>query len=301
MAAMGLAPSAIGNAQSKPKPDLVVTTAKKSGPSYALKGDDVTLSFKDVTENQGDKTAGRSRTGMLLVPKHTRTHVPPVKLASRDVPKLAPGKSDSGKASDTVSTDVLPLGAYKVEVCADVKKQVRERKEGNDCKRAGSFYVVQDVWNASVNGVGPDGTAALAEGWESSGATLRFGEYLAGGVFRYDFSGNVTWDDDGTTTGGCKVSGHGEKGFLFEPAIKLDYAGGTYRGKVVTDRFYTISYTPPPGGSPYCNAQTVPGPSHPEIVYIKKPKSLMFDQDELKGRFNIGGAVTGTTWNWDFY
>jgi hypothetical protein len=300
LAAMGLAPSAVGTG----KPDLVVTQATKVGPVYAFKGRSATLGFKDVTKNKGTATALASRTGMLLVPKNTRTHVSPVKLASRVVPKLRPGHSDRGAASDSVDTEILPLGAYKVKVCADMNHRQRERREGNNCERVGNFYVVKHAWTGpmpttnAVDGVGGAGSAAGAEKWHSPDGFLIFAKYLGGGIFRYDFVGHVKWKDSGVTTGGCDVSGQGEKFFQSAPGIKLDYFAGTYEGKLVTDRFYTITFTPQPG-SPFCDGSTAPGPATREFLNIE-PRDLLFDQNELKGSFSTGGAEGATTWRWDF-
>lgn len=300
LAATGLAPAAMGR-----KPDLVVTQATKFGPPYLKEGRSGTLSFKDVTENKKkrghDATAEPSRTGMLLVPMNTSGPVPAVKLASRGVPKLRPGHSDRGAASAGVDAHTLKQGAYKVKVCADVKHEVKERNESNNCKRTGNFYVVPSAWTGpvgdtnAVRGVGPVGSAGNAEKWSSSDGLLVFGKYLGGGVFRYDFLGNVGWNDSGVTTGGCKVSGHGEKNFTDAPGVKLDYFDGSYQGKVVTGPVYTISFTPVQG-SPYCTASTAPGPFTREILNIKPARNLLFDQKELKGSFSTGGA----SWRWLF-
>jgi hypothetical protein len=303
---MGLAPSAIASGHRKPKPDLVVTDATKHGARYAVRGlsDNARLSFKDVTENkkkQGhDAPAGPSETGMFLAPKNAGGGAQALKLASRDVPRLAPGDSDRGGASDTVSVDILPLGAYKVEVCADVKDRVRERNENNNCRRAGSFYVVQDIWSGSVTGAGAVGSASGAETWQTSDARLSLDEYAGKGVFVYAFTGTVTWNDDGVTTGGCRVSGHGQKSFTLVPSVKLDYSDGNYRGKVSTPAFYPITVSPPPEGSEFCrpNPYTVPGPSTREILNIPTPKTLKFDQNELQG--SSPGGTPRSFWRWDF-
>jgi CARDB len=306
LAAMGLATSALAGGHHKPphhkpKPDLVATQATKFGPHYAVQGDNVRLSFKDATKNakkEGhDATAGPSRTGMLLVPDAARDHVSALKLASRAVPKLHPDDSDRGRASDGISTDILPLGRYDIKVCADVKHQVRERNEHNNCRRTGRFYVVQESWRGGVHGVGVAAGAAGAEKWDSSGAHLDLEQYNGDGVFIYSFSGTVEWNDSGVNSGGCTVSGHDEKAFAGEGFLLLDYADGQYQGNVVTNRFYTISLSG--GGGLPCSG-TVPGPVTREILNIHDPKNLVFDEHELKGTFSTGGAE-GATWRWDFF
>ena len=301
LVAMGLAASAI--AAHKPKPDLVVTKATQHGDDHGVQPFNAKLSVNDVTENkkkQGhDARAGASQTGLYLAPQHAGSNADALHLTSRKVSALAPGDSDPGVTSDTVSTGILPLGAYKVEVCADWKNDVHERNENNNCTRAGSFYVAQDIWSGSVDGVGAIGSASGAETWHSSNAQLAIDHYAGNGVFVYDFTGTVTWNDDGTTTGGCKVSGHGQKSFKHVTGINLDYSNGNYGGKVSIRPFYRISLTPPPGGSEFCtHASTVPGPGTREILSIPTPKTLGYDQNELQG--SSPGSTPVSFWRWDF-
>jgi CARDB len=251
-----------------------------------------------VTKNKGDGAAGPSKTGVLLVPKNTRSHAPAFNRTSRAVPKLAPDHSDPGAIVDSLLAD-LPLGAYKVEVCADVKDQVKERNENNNCKRTGNFYVIQESWRGSVNGVGAVGSASGAETWNTLGAHFDLVKYHGGGQFEYAFTGTVDWNDSGVTTGGCDVSGHGETDFN-QPAdmgLALDYFHGEYQALVHTEGFYTITLTPVPN-SPYCNGGTALGPATRDILLIKKPADLKFDQNELKG--SNPGDTPLSTWKWDF-
>jgi hypothetical protein len=292
LAATCLAPAAMGR-----KPDLVVTEAKKFGPAYAVKGKAVTMSFKDVTKNKGNATAAPSRTGMLLVPMHARAPSPAVKVVQRDVPKLRPGHSDSGAASHAVLTDSLPLGGYKIKVCADVNHRQRERNEGNNCKRTGTFYVVQENWRGSVNGVGAVGSASGAEKWHTLGAHFDLSKYVGGGKFLYSFTGTVEWTDSGVTTGGCDIDGHGEKTVNPSLGLAMDYLGGAFAAVVATNRFYTITFTPLPN-APFCDAiTTAPGPSTREVLKTKE-RNLLFDQNELKG--SSPGDTPLAIWRWDF-
>jgi hypothetical protein len=302
LVAMGLAPSAI--AAHKRKPDLVVTKATQGGDPYGVQPFNAKLSVKDVTENKKkeghDARAGASQTGLYLAPQHAGSHADALHLTSRTVPKLAPGDSDPGVTSDTVATGILPLGAYKVEVCADVKNDVHERNENNNCKRAGSFYVAQDIWSGSVDGAGADGSASGAETWHSSDAQLSIDHYAGNGVFVYAFTGTVTWSDDGVTTGGCKITGHGQKSFTQVNGINLDYSNGNYKGKVRIRAFYRITISPPPQGSEFCSPTpvTVPGPETREILNIPTPKDLKYDQNELQG--SSPGGTPRSFWRWDF-
>src|SRR4051812_17782204 len=253
-----LAPSALGKPQGKP--DLTIAHAAKGG-DYAFEDKDATLQFQDVTRNAKkpghDATSSASRTGVFLIPLHSSDPNPGrLRVGSRRVPGLRPGHSDSGSGAGTLSPGILPLGAYKVLVCADVQKRIKERNEGNNCKRAGSFYVVRQVWRGSVSGVGPCCGAARAEEWHSLGAHLDFGEYLGRGVFRYDFIGTVEWNDAGVNMGGCTIDGHGETALNHAPGPNLDYFAGLYQGQVnVARSFYTYDINLSGGGGFPCSAK----------------------------------------------
>ena len=295
-----LAPPSLGKTQKKP--DLIVTQARKFGPAYAFQGSNVTLSFRDGTKNRKqtghDAAAGPSRTAMILVPAHSSDPNPtPLRVAARAVPGLRPDHSHSGAASGAVATSILPLGSYKLLVCADFPPRIKERNEHNNCKRTGNFYVIKESWYGSVNGVGACCGAARAEKWHTLGAHLDFGEYIGGGIFRYDFNGTVEWNDSGVNMGGCTIDGHGEKAFDHVPGPKLDYFAGTYQGEVpVGGAFYDITLS---GGGGFPCSSTVPGPVTQQILNIKDPKPLVFDQNALTGQFSTPGAE-GTTWTWDF-
>src|SRR3954454_17349134 len=245
LAAGPLAPSAMGKTKPKPKPkpDLIVTQARKFD-VYAIKGKSDTFSYRYVITNvkkKGhDAAAGRSRTGVRFVPANSRNRNPaPYPVGDRLAPGLRPGHSHTDAHSEILLTDFFPLGSYKVLVCADFKQNVKERDEENNCKRVGNFYVIQESWRGSVNGVGPADSAAKAEKWKTLGAHLDFAKHVGGGRFNYDFSGTVEWNDSGVTTGGCTASGHGEKTFDHVPGLVLDYNRGIYGGNVHIDRFYT--------------------------------------------------------------
>src|SRR4051794_5003753 len=296
-----LAPSAI--AKPAGKPDLTIAHAAKGG-EYTFEDKDATLQFQDVTKNVKkhghDAAASASRTGIFLVPLHSSDRNPGrVQVGSRRVPGLGPGRSHSGKGEGTLSPGILPLGAYKVLVCADVQKRIKERNESNNCKKVGNFYVVRQVWRGSVSGVGACCGAARAEKWHSLGAHLDFGEYLGRGAFRYDFIGTVEWNDSGVNMGGCTIDGHGETALNHAPGPTLDYFAGRYQGEVNSPRsVYTYPIKLTGGGGFPCSSE-VPGPVTQEVLKIQDPMVLNFDQNALAG--SAGQSVAeGTTWTWDF-
>ncbi len=299
VAAFGLLPSAMGNPDRKP--DLVITRAEASGSDHAFQGFSATMSFKYVTKNKGLATARGSRTSVYLVPEFAGRHPAKVGITARPVPKLHRGDSDRDAFTLDVSTRRLALGAYEIEVCADSKHQVKEEREGNNCRSTGrEFYVAKADWQGSVSGVGGCCGAAKVERWTSNGgAHLSFGEYLGDGVFRYDFNGVLQWTVAGVNMGGCTLSGSGTEPVDESnsgPGIRLNYGKARYLGTAaLNDPFFTIYFTGA-GGFP-CSA-TDQGPKNLDFLTIRR-RDLLFNQKKLKGRFNDFGAE-GVTWTWNF-
>jgi hypothetical protein len=215
-----------------PKPDLVVerrgTTA---GQEYLFRNEDGRASFTDRTANVEKVTAGKSRTALVLIhaPEVDRTVV-----ASRAVPKLKKEGSDFGIGADTFGGN-LPPGEYFAFVCADIKDDVKEKKEGNNCLALPErVYIIARAWDGQLNGSGPTVAGdGVTETWSSSDASLRFVEYLGDGQFTYAFRGSVTYSISGTDSDGCaysgsdtfNVSGEGEVGNLTLDHRREEYYG----------------------------------------------------------------------------
>jgi hypothetical protein len=244
------------------------------------------------------------------VPQHQGTGTVRHFLGSREVPKLRPGDTDRGRARERIGSD-LQLGAYLLKVCADSRDPitggrgaVRESSERNNCASTGRrFYVIKRVWEGFVSGVGGIGSAAKAERWHSDhGAELRFRKYFGDGVFRYTFSGNGHWTENGTNTIGCHFSGHGNEPLdptNSSPGVNLEYGDAIYAGRVtLIKRFYFIFQTGIDMFGDDCAANPlVDGPANPDFLRIRR-KSLVFDQNELKG--SSPGDTPGAFWKWDF-
>jgi CARDB len=287
-------------ASARKRPNLDVIHAEgSSSPRYVFPGVSARFSFEDVTKNKGDAPARRSVTAYFLNPEFGGRHS--YEVASRKIPRLSPGDSDRGHASESIDTAELPLGTYELQACADATDRVRESREHN-CQSTGKeFYVVKDDWTGSASGVGGVGSAAKAERWHSSGvAHLGFDKYLGDGVFRYAFSGVVQWTDNGINTIGCHLSGSGTQPVDEDnsgPGIKLKYGDGIYQGtESVYKRFYKIYFTGINMFGEDCT-QAVDGPANPDFLQIHR-ESLLFDQDELKG--SSPGDTPGGIWRWDF-
>src|SRR5712692_4108862 len=98
------------------RPDLVETAI-----SVTQTGGPVRVS--DVVRNFGVTTAPRSTTGYVIA--HVR-------IGGRPVASLRPGASSGGTRRMSIPASIAP-GFYRVLVCADVDKRIRESNERNNC------------------------------------------------------------------------------------------------------------------------------------------------------------------------
>lgn len=107
-------------------PDLAVTNAHATGLDL------VHVQF--LTENKGKKSAKESVTGVYLssdAKKSDDDH----RLGGRGIPKLRPGET-STKSGGFAYPDSLEDGTYRVIVCADDKRDLKEKREANQCLTA---------------------------------------------------------------------------------------------------------------------------------------------------------------------
>ncbi len=118
------------------KPDLVVR-AVDAAPAAVAAGKTVTVS--DTTANEGRKSAGASWTGYRLVKWGAK-----VTLGARPVPALAGGKKSRGAVALTVPASVRDA-SYLLIACADVRRDVREEREYDNCRVASRRLVVDSV------------------------------------------------------------------------------------------------------------------------------------------------------------
>jgi hypothetical protein len=131
----------VAAAQAAQRPDLVVKVVTvDSGPVGV--GDDFTGSSK--VKNVGKRRAAASTTDYFLSADSQKgpTDTP---AGSGNVPKLKPGKSATTEASLGVNSKEVTDGDYHLIACADGPKEIRESKEGNNCRASESTIVVQTV------------------------------------------------------------------------------------------------------------------------------------------------------------
>ena len=185
------------------KPDLVISGQNTVDPDYFFRAEGTNAGFTDRTKNKGKAKAGASKTSLILLhPPQVRERV----VASRDVPKLRPGKSDFGQGGDPMA-DSLPPGAYDAIVCADSGKKVKESNEDNNCAPLGPAYVIVRSWFGTLNGSSPALEPGVTETWETSDASFEFAENLGDGRFKYEFRGSLHYTVSGTDSRGCSWSG----------------------------------------------------------------------------------------------
>jgi predicted esterase len=98
-----------------------------TSPKLSTKGGIVSGAF--TTRNTGDRRARKSKAVLKAGS---------LNIASVWVPALNRGRTKRVKLNRSVR---LAPGTYKLKLCADSTKRVKERKEGDNCKNAGSAVV----------------------------------------------------------------------------------------------------------------------------------------------------------------
>lgn len=292
-----LAAPAAQQAMAKPParvPDLTIRHARMDGKPYLFLGQTTAgqISVFDTTENIGSGRAGPTLNVVYL------SHEGQIyTLADRAVPALRPGQQDSGE--DEVRHDLrIKPGDYRVVICANSKRQLREDRL-NNCETARRhFYVAPRLWQGSLSGTwtAPAGSTEI---WRSNGASLDFEQYTGDGRFLYVFTGTVSWSDSGTSPDGCTVSGSGSKSYSHDDSIgnlTVDYQHDTYVAQLqaTATGIYQITETCPRGGP-----VTVPGPLN-LLFWAPSPlagqASLPFGSISLPGS-PAQAPFTVFTWN----
>jgi len=115
-----------------PRPDLVV--AGLSHPATSRAGE--ALVVTDVVRNTGGRRAGASRVAYRLSLDGRLQPADPRLAGTRSIKPLRPRKRSSGRATVTVPADLAPA-VYRLFACADGAGKVRERSDGNTCRRSG--------------------------------------------------------------------------------------------------------------------------------------------------------------------
>jgi CARDB len=114
--------------RSAPRADLSFSSASVSRPGTKISG-----SF--AVKNAGKARAGAS-TAALIARGKKKSYT----LSSFAVPSLKPGRKQSLKVSVKVSSKI-PAGTYKLELCLDRKRVIKESSESNNCRTVGKLKV----------------------------------------------------------------------------------------------------------------------------------------------------------------
>lgn len=116
-------------AQAAARADLKVTAVSVSKTTVVRGG---TLKVRDTTRNTGTKRARRSVTRYYLSTNRTRGTSDRL-LSTRKVGRLVKGTRDRDARKVRIPRTTKPR-RYYVIACADARKQVRETREGNNCR-----------------------------------------------------------------------------------------------------------------------------------------------------------------------
>jgi CARDB len=118
----------IASADGAGLPDLVETSV-----TFSQHGR--TLQVRDTVGNRGGATAAASSTAYFVGAK---------RIGRRPVRPVLAGASARGSWTLTISR-LVPPGSRRFRACADVRAQVRESNERNNCRTASRLVVVSDV------------------------------------------------------------------------------------------------------------------------------------------------------------
>ncbi|MDO9455973.1 CARDB domain-containing protein [Nocardioides sp.] len=121
-----------GAAARPARPDLLVASSTFA-PGTVRAGSATSVGY--VVRNAGRARAGRSAVQVDLVVGSRA-----VRLATSTLSALAPRATRRGAVSARVPP-ATATGTYPVRVCADVRRQVKESSEGNNCRIVGSLRV----------------------------------------------------------------------------------------------------------------------------------------------------------------
>jgi hypothetical protein len=119
-------------------PDLIVTTVTFT-PVIIVRGNIVSVAGS--TKNKGKGVAGPSVTNYYLSIDNIKSKKD-ILLTSYSVQALNAAASSPGTTSVTIPANPRP-GSYYVIGCADDMKQVKESKEGNNCRVSGKMIKVR--------------------------------------------------------------------------------------------------------------------------------------------------------------
>lgn len=157
--AVGLLGTTAADTALAKRADLVVATAPAVG-KLLPRGAGVRV--RDVVANRGRARARRSATRYYLSLDKKRDKRDVRVKGRRAVRALKPGKKSRGRARVLVPAS-LALGRYRLLACADGRKQVKEKRERNNCRPSRTVRVVRRAGlQGPLTEVGPDSEQAPA-------------------------------------------------------------------------------------------------------------------------------------------
>jgi CARDB len=118
-------------------PDLVQASVAVSKREVAA---GARLRITDTVANGGHSASARSSTAYLLSRDRVRDRRDRL-LARRVVSGMAPAGASKGSKAMRIPAST-PRGAYRIVVCADGLRAVRESDEGNNCRATRAFTVI---------------------------------------------------------------------------------------------------------------------------------------------------------------
>jgi hypothetical protein len=146
-------------------PDLVEMSVK-GFPAYAETGS--SFSVQDTVKNIGGQVANKSVTRYYLSTDTEKSSEDILLSGSRQIPKLQPNGSSTGKGKVTVPNTV-PSGLYYLIACADDTEQIVEGNELNNCTASASqinlvtgftgTYTFNEQYNNNIE----DGLSSLSQ------------------------------------------------------------------------------------------------------------------------------------------
>jgi hypothetical protein len=298
-------------AERRAKPDLVVTKARlatKSGHDWVARGDTVKLHWQHRTTNAGKGAAGPSHTALRLVSPAGGA----VRLDTKRVSPL-PASAGEGWKGDVTTTfdDTYSFGTYRPTLCADVRDEVAEKHEDNNCKQAKRFSVVPSELTGRITGTAPfnsSGFPGVTMSWEGDVDVLLSDRQpdSATGEFDYVLAGSMTYTLSGTDgSTGCAWSGSGTYKLL-NWATRFDLNS---RDPLTYFAFDTIQPTWAFTDNTVCPGDTTVG--HDSISPYVYGLPRWFDtgfvlqewdgESHLEGTYTDGRAAGATTYTWDLH
>lgn len=285
LASLLLAAPQIAEAKDR-RPDLIPGKATQTGKQYAFHVRRQDFKVKYVVKNLGKRGARNVVSNINFVSNGEGIEGDIDTIRGT----IKPGKSAKGTLVQESTSEPLPAGAYKLELCVDFPDLENESAEGNNCEtiKGARFYSTYREWVGPFSGKSPFPGGA-GQVWGSiTRASYTFARYQGRGVFRWQL-------EDGSlnhrTRGGTSCTYNGQGTFpLSAGNIVINHKAGTYSGGASIGAAATYTIVVRCGGFSF-NQPAVPG-IPPALVMQNE---IFYDgSDEL----DDSGGDANTNWLW---